>query len=165
MKISFLHLWYMFIVFQVCFCLRLRSLRIPESWPSGLDVELVCEFDLEGDTLYAIKWFHNGEEFYRFCPSEDPSTMFFPARGINLDVHRTTNTSVVLRDLERISTGYFRCEVLADAPHFQTVTAEAFMTVADNYSAVTRNSSSTFLIAVVYILIKFHHVRYMLGLN
>ncbi|PRD21132.1 UNVERIFIED_CONTAM: hypothetical protein NCL1_52691 [Trichonephila clavipes] len=67
-------------------CLRLKYVKIPRIFPSGLDVVLTCDFDLEGETLYAIKWFHDGKEFYRYSPEEEPKTMFFPARGIKVDV-------------------------------------------------------------------------------
>ncbi|XP_035228302.1 uncharacterized protein LOC118200441 [Stegodyphus dumicola] len=153
MKFLHLYLWQFLAAFQVSYCLRLLFLRIPESRPEGKDVILTCEFDLEGDILYTIKWFHNDQEFFRFSPSEEPSTMFFPSRGIKLDLNQTTNTSVVLRDLELTSTGMFRCEVLTDAPHFQTVTAEAFMVVGEFYSGAYREISQSFCFIVILFII------------
>ncbi|GFV89454.1 hypothetical protein TNCV_4152701 [Trichonephila clavipes] len=44
-------------------------------------------------------------------------------------MRRATNTTVVLKDTELWTTGMFRCEVLADAPSFHTVTAEALMQI------------------------------------
>ncbi|KAG8193663.1 hypothetical protein JTE90_024026 [Oedothorax gibbosus] len=114
-------------------CLRLKHLRIPPSNPSGRDAVLTCEYDLENEVLYSVKWFHNDQEFYRFAPREEPDTMFFPSNGIKIDLRYTNNTSVVLRDLELRTTGMYRCEVSADAPFFRTVTAEAFMIVGDFY--------------------------------
>ncbi|GFS39641.1 hypothetical protein TNIN_27151 [Trichonephila inaurata madagascariensis] len=46
-------------------------------------------------------------------------------------MRRATNTTVVLKDAELWTTGMFRCEVLADAPSFHTVTAEAFMHIGE----------------------------------
>ncbi|GIX81068.1 hypothetical protein CEXT_697901, partial [Caerostris extrusa] len=43
------------------FCLRLKYLKIPYIYPSGHDAVLTCDFDMEGETLYAVKWFHNGK--------------------------------------------------------------------------------------------------------
>ncbi|GBM14983.1 hypothetical protein AVEN_77328-1, partial [Araneus ventricosus] len=63
----------------------MKYLKIPYIYPSGHDVVLTCDFDLEGETLYAVKWFHDGEEFYRYSPDEDPKAMFFPVRGIKVD--------------------------------------------------------------------------------
>ncbi|GBN50048.1 hypothetical protein AVEN_102840-1 [Araneus ventricosus] len=49
-------------------------------------------------------------------------------------MRRANNTSVALKDIEVWATGMFRCEVLADAPSFHTVTAEAYMIVGDMYN-------------------------------
>ncbi|XP_055944480.1 uncharacterized protein LOC129975442 [Argiope bruennichi] len=130
-------MWYVNICFlqlvftNVALGLRMRYLKIPYIYPSGHDVVLTCDFDLEGEALYAVKWFHDGEEFYRYSPEEDPKAMFFPVRGIKVDMRRANNTSVVLKDIEVWATGMFRCEVLADAPSFHTVTAEAYMIVGE----------------------------------
>ncbi|GFV89458.1 uncharacterized protein TNCV_4152741 [Trichonephila clavipes] len=81
------------VIVNVTSCLRLKYVKIPRIFPSGLDVVLTCDFDLEGETLYAIKWFHDGKEFYRYSPEEEPKTMFFPARGIKVDVGISLNIS------------------------------------------------------------------------
>lgn len=47
--------------------------------------------------------------------------------------NRSTNTSVVLQDLDAFSAGLFRCEVLADAPRFQTASAEASMFIGGEF--------------------------------
>ncbi|GFQ73707.1 uncharacterized protein TNCT_492981 [Trichonephila clavata] len=83
------------VVINVSLCLRLKYVKIPRIYPSGLDVVLTCDFDLEGETLYAIKWFHDGREFYRYSPEEEPKAMFFPARGIEVDVGITLSISKV----------------------------------------------------------------------
>jgi hypothetical protein len=41
---------------------------------------------MEGDKLYSIKWYRNGQEFYRFIPSDEPKTTVFNGDGINVDV-------------------------------------------------------------------------------
>ena len=33
--------------------------------PRNDRVELVCNYDMEGDKLYSVKWYRNGQEFYR----------------------------------------------------------------------------------------------------
>ncbi|GFS44579.1 uncharacterized protein NPIL_498241 [Nephila pilipes] len=141
---------------NVSSCLRLKYLKIPRIFPSGLDVVLTCDFDLEGETLYAIKWFHDGQEFYRYSPEEEPRSMFFPARGIKVDMRRTTNTTVVLKDTELWTTGMFRCEVLADAPSFHTVTAEAFMIIGEFYNGGCQCYNTPCVLAISILLITFY---------
>ena len=41
---------------------------------------------MEGDKLYSIKWYRNGNEFYRYIPSDTPDTTVFNGQGINVDV-------------------------------------------------------------------------------
>ena len=41
---------------------------------------------MEGDKLYSIKWYRNGNEFYRYIPSDTPDTTVFNGNGINVDV-------------------------------------------------------------------------------
>ena len=37
--------------------LRLLRLSVPAQVPAGQDIQLTCQFDLEGETLYAVKWY------------------------------------------------------------------------------------------------------------
>ncbi|GBM14937.1 hypothetical protein AVEN_238921-1 [Araneus ventricosus] len=83
----------------------MKYLKIPYIYPSGHDVVLTCDFDLEGETLYAVKWFHDGEEFYRYSPDEDPKAMFFPVRGIKVDVS-TYKSEFWINSLIRMSYSY-----------------------------------------------------------
>jgi hypothetical protein len=47
---------------------------------------LKCNYDLEGDTLYSIKWYKGRHEFYRYTPKENPAMKTFPVFGINVEV-------------------------------------------------------------------------------
>lgn len=49
-------------------------------------VTLQCEYDLEGEPLYTVKWYKGTKEFYRYIPKELPSTLVFPLPGIDVDV-------------------------------------------------------------------------------
>lgn len=64
-----------------------------------------------------------------------PSVMIFPVNGVHLNPDQTfvcndTNCTVVLDQLERKSTGSYRCEISGDAPEFHVVHETANMTVA-----------------------------------
>lgn len=54
----------------------------------GDNVNLFCQFDLEGDSLYSVKWYKGKREFFRFTPNETPSLKVFPVAGINVEVSK-----------------------------------------------------------------------------
>jgi len=49
---------------------------------------LRCNYDLETDSLYAVKWYRGSEEFYRFLPKEAPPKQAFPINGVVVDVSK-----------------------------------------------------------------------------
>ncbi len=49
---------------------------------------LRCNYDLEADSLYAVKWYRGSEEFYRFLPKEAPPKQAFPINGVVVDVSK-----------------------------------------------------------------------------
>ncbi|CAB4059703.1 unnamed protein product [Lepeophtheirus salmonis] len=84
-----------------------------------------------GDKLYSIKWYRNGKEFYRFIPTDIPSRSIFNGDGIHVDQQESTETSVLLRNVDLNTTGKFRCEVSGEAPSFQTAYQDAILAVID----------------------------------
>nr|CAH7737595.1 unnamed protein product [Callosobruchus chinensis] len=54
----------------------------------GHTVTLYCEYDLEGTPLYSVKWYRDGDEFYRYVPKEEPPTRVFPLPGLRVDVSK-----------------------------------------------------------------------------
>ena len=67
-------------------CLKLLELDVPTHKLVGEGVKLVCRFDMEGDTLYSVKWYRNEQEFYRFVPNDRPKLQIFPQHGIRVEV-------------------------------------------------------------------------------
>lgn len=45
------------------------------------------------EEIYAIKWFKDNEEFYRYLPNSRPKVSTYPTNGIQLDVSRMKNMS------------------------------------------------------------------------
>ncbi|XP_064480591.1 uncharacterized protein LOC135394061 [Ornithodoros turicata] len=96
----------------------------------GSSLWMNCSYDLEGDTLYAVKWFKDGIEFYRFMPQSDPQQKFFPLRGLeSVDRQKTTRGDVFIASARKATQGLYRCEVSADAPTFSTAQAETELTI------------------------------------
>merc|ERR1719312_835517 len=79
---------------QVLFIFQCNSLAnglmfteavIPSYAVVGEPVTLACSYQLEGDTLYSVKWFRDGQEFYRYIPSDNPHTRVFTYSGLNIN--------------------------------------------------------------------------------
>jgi len=66
----------------------LRDVRLESNqyFRVGDDANLRCSYDLESQTLYAVKWYRGVEEFYRFIPRELRPKQVFPMAGISVDV-------------------------------------------------------------------------------
>lgn len=114
---------------EVVATLRIVSLDIPKKVKSGKEVKLTCLYDLEGDRLYSIKWYRDDKEFYRFVPKDAPQKQYFPLDGIIVDLSRSDNMTVYIRDVQVSTGGIFECEVSADSPSFRTAALQKVMMV------------------------------------
>ena len=51
------------------------------------EAALTCKYDLEGEELYSVKWYKDGNEFYRYIPAErDQKVTTFNMPGVKVDV-------------------------------------------------------------------------------
>ncbi|KAI8130397.1 hypothetical protein CVS40_0611 [Lucilia cuprina] len=75
----------------------------------------------EGEDLYAIKWYKDNEEFYRYVPKANPPKTSYRVDGVRVIEEHSDSTRVLLRGLTINSTGLYRCEVSAEAPNFSSV--------------------------------------------
>ncbi|KAL2716902.1 hypothetical protein V1478_014578 [Vespula squamosa] len=109
--------------------LRMLELVIPQYVVRGQNIRLECSFSLDGEILYSVKWYKDGNEFYRYVPRDMPPVLVFPLPGVTVDIHNSTERSVVLYSVNLMSSGRYRCEVSAEAPSFQTVSDHSDMMV------------------------------------
>ncbi|XP_054258690.1 uncharacterized protein LOC128983427 [Macrosteles quadrilineatus] len=112
-------------------CLRDVSLRVPEAVRVGDSLALTCDFSLEQENLYSVKFYQGDTEFYRYLPGETPPTRVFALDGVRVDISRSNSSTVTLGDVHRDMTGYYKCEVSADAPLFHTGIKSAYVTVVE----------------------------------
>ncbi|XP_054264601.1 uncharacterized protein LOC128987659 [Macrosteles quadrilineatus] len=110
-----------FLILGTTRSLVLTSVRIERHTLLGNSSILECHYDLQGEPLYSVKWYKDGNEFFRFLPKDIPPKQVFPLSGVEVDVDRSNATQVCLIKLTLASTGRYRCEVSAEAPSFQTV--------------------------------------------
>uniref|UniRef100_A0A1A9WTZ3 Ig-like domain-containing protein n=1 Tax=Glossina brevipalpis TaxID=37001 RepID=A0A1A9WTZ3_9MUSC len=68
-------------------CLRNVSVTIPAAVKRSDNAILICNYDIENDTLYSVKWYRGRREFYRYTPKENPAWKIFSLTnpGINVD--------------------------------------------------------------------------------
>jgi len=118
---------------KVCQSVRLLSDSvIPPHALKGHQAVLRCNYDMEGDDLYSVKWYFNQKEFYRFIPSDNPKvTIFNHHKGVKVNARLSTEREVVLDDVDFSTSGDYRCEVSGDAPMFQTASINGILFVVD----------------------------------
>ncbi|KAJ8730907.1 hypothetical protein PYW08_002320 [Mythimna loreyi] len=107
--------------------LRLVDLRVPSHEREGGKVRLGCQYDLQEDKLYAVKWYKDGEEFYRYVPRDIPNAYYFHVDGVKVDIERSSNNAVTLINLTQESSGNYSCEVDSDAPYFSVEVRSKYM--------------------------------------
>ncbi|KAA0203305.1 hypothetical protein HAZT_HAZT001973 [Hyalella azteca] len=66
--------------------MKMRNFEVPLHVVRGETTELKCEFDLEGEKLYSIKWYKGGREFFRYVPNERPTKLRYDVQGVWVDV-------------------------------------------------------------------------------
>lgn len=70
-------------------CLKILQFEVPQTVNiSQKTVDLRCTFDMEGRNLFAVKWYKDEAEFYRYMPKMDPKKQHFNTTGISVDVSR-----------------------------------------------------------------------------
>uniref|UniRef100_A0A1B0DBD3 Ig-like domain-containing protein n=1 Tax=Phlebotomus papatasi TaxID=29031 RepID=A0A1B0DBD3_PHLPP len=65
--------------------LRLTEVRIPNHIVRDSFARLECHYDLDGEALYSVKWYKDGNEFYRYVPRNMPPAHVFTLPGISID--------------------------------------------------------------------------------
>ncbi|XP_013792194.2 synaptogenesis protein syg-2-like, partial [Limulus polyphemus] len=110
-------------------CLRLVNLHVPPVILRGDPMWLNCTYDLETDVLYAIKWYKNETEFYRYIPRDTPSAQIYPMPGVFVDRSKSSEGHVFFSTSNLETEGKYRCEASAEAPSFQTIMGEGELMV------------------------------------
>ncbi|CAH2016441.1 unnamed protein product [Acanthoscelides obtectus] len=92
-----------FVMLQLLYCSLVHSARlatssagnsglkwvrvsVPQYRIPGESATCYCDYDLGNDTLYAVKWYKEHEEFYRFVPKARPQKTWYKVEGVHVDV-------------------------------------------------------------------------------
>ncbi|KAL5280669.1 hypothetical protein ACFFRR_004592 [Megaselia abdita] len=121
----------LFIAFisDIAYSLHISEIRVPKHVVTGADAQLECRYDLGGDALYSVKWYKDGNEFYRYVPRDMPPAQVFKLPGVHVVLGNSTDSVVSLRGVDLLSSGRYKCEVSGEAPLFQTVSDHGSMLV------------------------------------
>ncbi|XP_068229241.1 uncharacterized protein [Palaemon carinicauda] len=113
--------------------LRITKVSVPGPLVTGEGGWLECEWDLENDGLYAVKWYLGLSEFYRWTPGEPTEEKTFRIEGnpVRVDMTSSHQGRVRIQQVTLDAGGVYRCEVSAEAPSFHTESAVALMRVVD----------------------------------
>ncbi|XP_055389383.1 putative actin-fragmin kinase DDB_G0287957 isoform X2 [Condylostylus longicornis] len=120
-----------FIIPDLILGLRDVSVTVPTAVKRGDDAHLICNYDMENDTLYSVKWYKGRREFYRYTPKENPAMKIFPTTGVNVKQMSSNQSHVTLTNVQLNLSGKFSCEVSADAPSFHTTIVSGNMEVVE----------------------------------
>uniref|UniRef100_W8BIT1 Ig-like domain-containing protein n=1 Tax=Ceratitis capitata TaxID=7213 RepID=W8BIT1_CERCA len=118
-----------FFISDISTALNNVSVSIPSAVKRGDNAILICNYNLEYDNLYTVKWYRGRREFYRYTPKENPALKIFPASGgYTVDMTESNATHVFIRNP---TSGKYSCEVSADAPSFDTFFVSGEMEVVE----------------------------------
>ncbi|XP_020712802.1 uncharacterized protein LOC101452817 [Ceratitis capitata] len=109
------------------------SVTIPQAVKRGSNALLICNYDMENDTLYSVKWYKGRREFYRYTPKENPAMKVFPmaAAGLSVERNLSNQSHVVLMTVPLNISGKFTCEISVEAPTFQTAMVSGELEVVE----------------------------------
>ncbi|KAA0191688.1 hypothetical protein HAZT_HAZT008360 [Hyalella azteca] len=84
-------------------CIKWTLFSVPSWVKLGEGASLTCKFDLEGQNLYAVKWYKDGREIYRYVPAEKLTQQDFPMAGVNIDQDTHKQSEKLWGDLLPVS--------------------------------------------------------------
>lgn len=114
---------------------------VPKEVIINSQVKLICDVELEGDSLYSLKWYLNGTEILSFMPSRNES-MDFLVDYLPLSFDSSNWTEVVIEDVSWHLEGTWSCEVFADSS-FQRDYASNSLVILGELSLFSFRTSSS----------------------
>ncbi|XP_064109140.1 uncharacterized protein LOC135217305 isoform X1 [Macrobrachium nipponense] len=93
------------------------------------NVTLECHYDIGNSELYALKWYHDDMEIYRYAPNEDPKVLISPNDKVEVLESEMNPETIVLKEVDLSAAGVYKCEVNLDWPDFKVDFKSRNMTV------------------------------------
>ncbi|XP_075679757.1 uncharacterized protein LOC113799130 isoform X1 [Dermatophagoides pteronyssinus] len=110
--------------------IHINRFEVPEAVERGHSATLYCDYQLEShEELYAIKFYKNNIEFFRYVPKELTPKQSYKLLGIYVNLKASNSTHVVLSQTNLNSDGLYICEISTEGPIFSTVRSEQLMKI------------------------------------
>ena len=74
------------VLIAVCGSLEMAGITSPAHLILGRSASLQCNYRLHNSSLYSVKWYKDGREFYRYMPGLDRQFEVFSVPGVNIEV-------------------------------------------------------------------------------
>ncbi len=104
------------VLFGTCVAVKITDFSVPRTVFEGSRARLDCRHDLEGAALRHLKWFINGEEFFRhYLDSGRPAFRYFNVPGVKVDRDNSDGGHVILNEVGADSGGIYKCAVEAES--------------------------------------------------
>lgn len=97
--------------------MNITSLKVPLG--ASHEAPLDCLYDLESRPLYDVKWYKDGQQFFRCHPNG--TVQEYPVEGIKMfydKMVRVGTCPLTLTGLTSKSAGEYKCEVTVEGPPF-----------------------------------------------
>ncbi|XP_071053465.1 uncharacterized protein [Onthophagus taurus] len=121
---TYLYFSLLITVIGLCTPLSITELRVPTI--ANHEAPLDCKYKLENMQLYDVKWYKDGDQFFRCLPNGE--VYEYPVDGLKIYYTKFApigSCPVTLTALNTKSTGEYKCEVSAEAPNFNVATKSA----------------------------------------
>ncbi|XP_063871477.1 uncharacterized protein LOC135106409 [Scylla paramamosain] len=110
----------------------LKEVRVPSVALEGDMLHLHCDYE-DGSSLYTLKWYKDGLEFYRHKPGvlhiPDHSCLDDDVEGVSVDCWMSSEGEVVLKDVTSSTSGLYKCEVIGEQPTFRKEEKKGYLKV------------------------------------
>ena len=70
--------------------IRLHDIQVPKYVKKGERAKLTCDYKLDNDVLYSLKWYKDDGEFFRYIPNDHPKGFSIKQPGVKVDVSNIT---------------------------------------------------------------------------
>lgn len=106
---------------------------MPLAIKKGETAVFMCFYDLEGDSLYALKWYKGRKEFFRYTPKEESPIKTFALEKVKIkvDTAKSDMNRLTLVGVDPSLSGVYNCEVSAESPSFHTALVSGEMHVVE----------------------------------
>lgn len=107
---------------------KITNLYVPLG--ASHEAPLDCRYNLEGDQLYDVKWYKDGQQFFRCQPNGEMHVYAVDGVKVLKTGYPTVGSCpLTLINLSFKSGGEYRCEVTTEGPHFKFAAESAKLRV------------------------------------